>query len=635
MRNSRFRFAFVSNSIAIAELVRNYAGSREMPMEIRLANMEEAIPVAKKLLQDGVDVILGGGGTGKLLRRSLPHPIVTIERTHLDILNALIKAREVSSKIAFTCYGIVPPWPALFAKLLNVSLIPVPFTSTQELVAGISRVMEDGAGVIVGGGICVETAKAHGCEGILVMPGEEALERAMDETINIACSQQHDREQNAWLKGAFDALLEGIAAFDAQGRKIVSNKSAENILPQLGAASLVDSTILQKIGIERALREGQIETGVIRRIGGNELLINTQPVKVDNEIKGALAAFMPISRLRALNRLARQPSRSLWKAKYKLDDLVGNSAPMKELRATAAIYAASDAPVHIYGESGTGKEILAHGIHQASKRGNGPFVFVNCAALPETLLESELFGYEDGAFTGARRGGKTGLFELAHGGSIFLDEIGDISPALQVRLLRVLETGEIFRIGAESPTSVDVRVISSSWKDLVTETRSGRFRSDLYYRLTMLRLEIPPLRLRKEDIAILSEHILSKLETESITDKDMVILKCYSWPGNVRELIALLRRYSLLVKLYPCKENLLELLLKEIASIQGAIRNNDDACIDDARNSGLSLKNRLMQLEKKIIDSEIKRCENNMAVAAKNLGISLNTLWRKRRCFGK
>ena len=640
MSHVPFRFAFVSNSLPVAQTVRDYAATRHLPMEIRLAGMEEALPVARALLAEGTDVILGGGGTGKLLRRHLRRPVVTIARSHLDILEALLKAREHADYIACTCYGALPPWPALFSELLRVRLLPVPFTTTQELVSGISRAVDQGVGCVVGGGICAEIAQAQGCRGVVVTPGEEALERALDEALNIARSQQQDREQTAWLRGVLESLHEGIVGVDTDGRTATSNRAAEVLLEDLLDSAGADGPGLpESLGLAKALKTGRGEEGIIRRINGRELVINTRPILVDGKPRGALAAFAPAARLRDLSRKLKNSGRRGFIARHNLDSLLGASPAMRELRLQAARFADADAALHIHGESGTGKELLAHALHQAGPRRNGPFVALNCGALPDSLLESELFGYDEGAFTGARRGGKEGLFEMAQDGSIFLDEIADISPAVQIRLLRVLETGEIFRLGGDRPIAVNARVISSSWKDLLEEVRSGRFRADLYYRLSLLRLQTPPLRERPEDIPLLARHILARLNMahKELSPHVLGLLKDYAWPGNVRELDALLRRYCLLSDGGQCDRALLEKLLDDLRATQGLLapaeRPADKApTLPDGRAQGRgNLRERLETLEREIIRAELEKCAHNRGRAAKNLGISANTLWRKMK----
>lgn len=675
MNPPSFHFAFVSNSLPVARTVRDYAASRHLAVDIRLASMEEALPVARALLAEGTDVILGGGGTGKLLRRHLRRPVVTIARSHLDILKALLTAREITRDIAFTTYGGVPTWPALFAELLGVRLVPVPFTTTQELVNGIRRAVDQGAGCVVGGGVCAEIAQARGCPGIVVTPGEEALERALDEALNIARSQRQDREQTAWLRGILESLHEGIVGLDRHGRKAASNRAAETLLDGISEAG---GGLASALGLGEVLRSGRGKDGVVHRVNGRDLVINSLPVVVDGKTQGALAAFMPASRLRDMNRRLRAVTRQELVARHTLDSLVGASAAMRELRLRSARFAQSDAALHIHGESGTGKELLAHALHLSGPRRHGPFVAVNCGALPENLLESELFGYEEGAFTGARRGGKAGMFELAQDGTIFLDEIADISPAVQIRLLRVLETGEFFRLGADRPIAANARVLSSSWKDLVREVREGRFRADLYYRLTLLRLRTPPLRERPEDVVPLARHLLQRLGRPdlTLTPRAEHLLASYAWPGNVRELDALLRRYCLLcepaaepgvrgtespvadgagktgIRPAACDEELLGQLLDDLRLTQGrlapgpalraATETDSPNLASDAAATGhampgvaaMNLRGRLERLERQIIEDELARCGHNRGLAARRLGISANTLWRKLKNTG-
>ncbi|MCL6598493.1 MAG: sigma 54-interacting transcriptional regulator [Alicyclobacillus macrosporangiidus] len=223
-------------------------------------------------------------------------------------------------------------------------------------------------------------------------------------------------------------------------------------------------------------------------------------------------------------------------ARYTMDDILGESPRILEAKALAQKMARTDGTVLLLGESGVGKEMFAQAIHNASRRAGRPFVAVNFSALPETLMESELFGYEEGAFTGARKGGKAGLLELADGGTVFLDEIGDASPAVQVRLLRVLQEKQILRVGGTRVRSLDIRVIAATHRDLAEMVESGQFRRDLYYRLAVFPLEIPPLRERLEDVFRLFLHFLGDAGRFRFDPRLRQWLTAYSWPGNVREL---------------------------------------------------------------------------------------------------
>jgi len=270
--------------------------------------------------------------------------------------------------------------------------------------------------------------------------------------------------------------------------------------------------------------------------------------------------------------------------------------------------AKTEGTILIYGESGVGKEVYAQSIHNASSRSHAPFVAVNCAALTETLLESELFGYEEGAFTGARKGGKPGLFELAHGGTIFLDEINSIPPALQVKLLRVLEEREVMRIGSDYVIPLDVRIIAASDVSLKQSVVSGDFRADLFYRLDVLELMIPSLRERKGDVMPLFAKFLKELEYKSKVEADVKAqLLRYDWPGNVRELRNAAQRYALLETLQLDEPS------QELTEWESGV---------------ISLREIQQRVEEEVIEMLI-RAGHNKTEVAQLLGISRTALWKK------
>jgi transcriptional regulator with PAS, ATPase and Fis domain len=281
-----------------------------------------------------------------------------------------------------------------------------------------------------------------------------------------------------------------------------------------------------------------------------EVIVNVAPIFIEGKICGSAGVIHDISEIIALTEELSQAKRLLRRleARYKWEDIIGNSPVLENAKEQAGMAAQTPATVLLRGESGTGKELFAHAIHNASPRSKGRFVRVNCAALAENLLESELFGYEEGAFTGALKGGKKGLFEEADGGTIFLDEIGDISLSLQSKLLRVLQEKEIIRVGGTRSIPVDVRVIAATNADLELKVHSKTFREDLYYRLNVIPILIPALREHKEDIRPLAEHIIFKLnqefgrEVQKISEEAVQNLLDYDWQGNVRELENVLGR---------------------------------------------------------------------------------------------
>lgn len=358
-------------------------------------------------------------------------------------------------------------------------------------------------------------------------------------------------ELKGQLEGVLDAVHDGIVAYDERGIVTLANRAAEALLGK-PAWKLVGKSI-DRAWSETGLRgageapsatrpstpgpSGVAGPGApagVLDIAGRQVVVRRAALPGGGEI----VAFRDVTELHELERRLRQDLRNRGHvARYTFEDFVGESPPVLNLLAKARRLSRCNGSVLIFGESGTGKEVVAQAIHNGSPRRKHPFVALNCAAIPEQLLESELFGYEDGAFTGARRGGKEGLFEQAHLGTIFLDEIGDLSPALQARLLRVLEEREVMRVGATRLRPIDVRVICATNRDLAALVRAGRFRADLYYRLNVLTLSIPPLRERKEDIAALADHFLAQLgDRRRLSPAVIAALMRHDWPGNVREL---------------------------------------------------------------------------------------------------
>ncbi|OQX95839.1 hypothetical protein B6I21_03390 [candidate division KSB1 bacterium 4572_119] len=305
------------------------------------------------------------------------------------------------------------------------------------------------------------------------------------------------------------------------------------------------------------------------------------------------------------------------KDKFSLDNIIGQSESMQKIYQMVEKVAPRDATVLIRGESGTGKELIAQALHQISPRGNGPFIGVNCAALTETLLESELFGHEKGSFTGAEKQ-KLGRFELANNGTIFLDEVGDISPATQVKLLRVLQNKEIMRVGGEQNIEVDVRTIAATNRDLEEMMKNETFREDLYYRLNVFPIQLPPLRDRREDIPDLISHFLKKHDQpeNKIEPKAVTLLMNYDWPGNIRELENIIERMIILAGDDQVTTDLLP------PQVLGMSESNATLSMD-IPDEGLSID----QVEMDLINNALKKAGGNKSKAAKLLGITRRKLY--------
>jgi len=365
-----------------------------------------------------------------------------------------------------------------------------------------------------------------------------------------------------------------------------------------------------------AVERGEPFSGPIqgKRVA-TQLYCDVVPIKNNGVIEGAVISVKDIKQIKKLVKEA-----TVSEIETHLSQIIGDSPKMKALKAMALHVAPSKATLLIQGESGTGKELLARAIHQSSKRKGNAFIAINCGAIPENLLESELFGYEEGSFTGARRGGKLGKFELAHNGSIFLDEIGDMPLHLQVKILRVLQERRVERVGGTRSIPIDVRIIAATHRDLDDMVKTGEFREDLYYRLNVIPLTIPPLRERLEDVPILVQYYLDYYSTvtdrsvSGITQETIDILANYQWPGNVRELGNVVEYCVTMVAGGEITSDILPQRIKTV--------NNPES-----QNSSLNLK----LLEREVIMKALTLVDNegHKGDAAKLLGISRATLYRK------
>lgn len=368
------------------------------------------------------------------------------------------------------------------------------------------------------------------------------MSNIVDISRRLAESFSKNEQLNKLLNAIIHKINNGVIATDINGNIFICNKTAEKLIHMskekiLGANA---DDILPALRINRPLKTGKSEDDIPEFINEHNILANRIPLKNNGVINGALFTFHEFSEVEKIeNKLRGHLYAKGHVAKYSFSDILGKSRVLEKQIENAQKFAPLNTTILIQGESGTGKELMAHAIHNASSRRKMPFVAINCAALPRDLLESELFGFEEGTFTGARKGGKVGLFEQSHLGTIFLDEIGEIPLGTQVKLLRVLEAKEVMRIGSDRIIPIDVRVIAATNQNLKRIVEEKKFREDLYFRLNVLKVYMPPLRERKDDILFLADFILSEFDksVENFFSSEIISwLENYSWPGNVREL---------------------------------------------------------------------------------------------------
>ncbi len=473
-----------------------------------------------------------------------------------------------------------------------------------------------------------------------LLMGAFAVFKDITEVVTLAAEITNLKEVQTMLEAVIQSSDDAISVVDEKGRGMIINPAytritglrEDEVIGQPADADISEgeSMHMQVLTTRRPVRGVQMKVGPNKR----DVVVNVAPIIVDGKLKGSVGVIHDMSEIRTLtNELnrARQIIRTL-EAKYSFEDIIGTSEEMKVAIEQAKLGAKTPATVLLRGESGTGKELFAHAIHNGSDRKFNKFVRVNCAAISESLLESELFGYEEGAFSGAKRGGKRGLFEEANNGSIFLDEIGELSAGTQAKLLRVLQEQEIVRVGGTKPIQINVRVIAATNVNLEKAIAGGSFREDLYYRLSRMPIHIPPLRMRKQDVFALAQHLLHKINQdygrniEGVTDKAVEHLMLYEWPGNVRELENVLGRAVIFMK-----SNELVIDLKHLQSL--TITNVPETSPQGKTSNHIDLNQTLAEMvedyEAKVIVQALDQLEGNKTLTAKTLGMSLRSLYYK------
>ncbi|HEY4761022.1 MAG TPA: propionate catabolism operon regulatory protein PrpR [Thermoguttaceae bacterium] len=607
--------------------------------DIRIINktFDDALNAAKELENAGeVDVFLSAGSNGEYLRNNVSAPLVLIKITGFDILNALLKARRISNRIAIVTYKHTIPELESIKQLLSIELEQKYYLTIEDVKYCFRELADMGYKVIVGGSIITELAEQHGLAGVY-MYSVDSIRHGIEDAIQIARFAKIEENRRERLNTILHNLNEGVVSVDTEERIQCINPSMEKLLNITNGHQKTIGMQLSKISdlnLQDTLKSGLPSLNQIQKIGYRTVVTSRIPIYEQGIQTGAVLTFQDSTSIQQVDRIIRSQRKGHnFSAKYKLSDIIGDSIVIKQAKQMATQYAKTNSTIIITGETGTGKELIAQGIHSASSRKDNPFVAINCASFPDSLLESELFGHEEGSFSGSKRGGKLGLFEAAHTGTIFLDEVGDMSFPLQTRLLRVLQEKEILRVGSNEPTSIDIRVIAATHRDLKKSIANGSFREDLYYRINILCINLPALRERIDDISLLSKKLLNnsfnRIGSNKVGDKILKYLlpyfNNYHWPGNIRELENVLDRMA---HYYIDREDLDTFDISQIRSIIPEIFHgvNQNTTINNENNL---LKSFHKTNEMIHINRLMTECEGNYSEVAKRLGISRTTLWRK------
>lgn len=588
------------------------------------------------------DVIVARGILAAEITRLVSDtPVVEVPVTTGDILSALTRLDIDGHSGSIAVIGLGPVQHQLkliseqFHQTFSMSDCSKQLATKKQIEELFYEALEKGCTQFLGGALVTKLAKEHGFNSSFVNSCSESVLIALTQAQHIAATRRKECERRERFNELLNHSSEGIITLDANLQVIQINHCAADILC-VDSASIIGRKIealIDNTAILKALSKSENTSELLIKLFGDQLVFNVITASLYQEPIGAIITFRKLSQVQSAEiNIRNKLYHKQFRANYCFDDLIGDSAVFQSVISKAKIFANAPSSVLILGESGTGKELFAQSIHNASERSNAPFVAVNCAAIPDNLIESEFFGYKSGAFTGASRHGKAGLFEIAHKGTIFLDEVSELPLHLQSKLLRVVQEGEIMRLGSDRITPVDVRIICAANKDLRPMVKENRFRADLYYRLAVLQLFIPKLSLRGADVILLFHHFTQRFaEYTSIEPPKLLAsaeqaLLDYPWEGNVRELSNICEQLVVLHGNALLNEVVINnLLYGEDNMVQKAYFGLESK---QSQQSQLSDK---QLLERERILVALKRNQFNRSAAAKDLGIDRTTLWRKMK----
>ena len=562
------------------------------------------------------DIIVVRGMTSRALSEKYPETtIVDIKMDAFDVSSALLEAKKKFPGIRKI--GLILPSSSIcsasiLTELLGIEVVMREVRGEEHMESTLREMVKEGCEVFIGGLTLKRVSEKMGLEYVHIKTGPSAIESSIKDAITAAHILDRERSRLGLMKSLVNNTPDSLLIIDDKGKITAANHAASSFFRRPNLVGM-DAKDLFPLEIYSVCDDVE----VVQTIGDQTVLITEHPVHIEGEKRATYVSLRLVEDIRRTEKKIRSKLQEKGlTAKYSFSDIVTEQVEMKQLVAKALRYAHVEGNVLLTGETGTGKELFVQSMHNASPRRDKPFVAVNCAALSEQLLESELFGYTEGSFTGAQKGGKTGLFELAQGGTIFLDEIGEMPIRFQAKLLRVIQEREIRKIGGDEFIPVDVRIMSATNQNIPDLIEKGLFRRDLYYRINLLTLHIPPLRERLDDIpAIFKRFVERKSKALNIVppmvEKDALeCLKGYSWPGNIREL----RNVAERAVIFSSSNCITRDTLKEIDVSVGGKKASEEKKIPLTSE----------ELYRRYVESGLTL--NDFALS---IGISRTTLWRK------
>ena len=630
--------AFIAPFEGIAIQAEQVIKTNAYPARVWRGDLAAGVQAASDALKHGAKVIVSRGGTAKQIQAELGDrlsiAVIEVEASVYNVIRYVHERARPDFRMAVVGFPQFTIMGRAVCESMEVNHRIFEITNEATAALAVRTLVEWRADAVIGDTVSCRLMSSLGWENYHLIESSlysirDAFERAMLVLDNLERQIAHNRK----LTTVLACSLQGVAIIDKDGVVEDINHRCVDLLG-MEANRIVGKNMVKIIAdpdLEAALRKKTESRGNLLDLNGEQLIVDLVPLASEGQPESGsmVMTVQPSKRIQEMeNAIRTRMHKKGFHARHVLDDIIHGSSVMADAIAMASEYARSDANIIITGETGTGKELFAQGIHNASPRSDGMFVAINCAALPSGLLESELFGYSPGAFTGALKSGKPGLFEIAHKGTLFLDEISEMEPFLQTRLLRAIQEGEIMRLGDSRMIPVDVRIIAAANKDLAEEVDRGNLRMDLFFRLNVLSLRLPPLRERRGDIELLLKNYLIRHAAKMgvrLRLPDAAFfqgLERYGWPGNVRELENLAERYVVLQNrpesadfrvLLPRfgKERDTDAILREAGKPQGEEKLDD--VIRDAIAKALEAEN------------------GNIVRASRRLGVNRNTVKRWMR----
>lgn len=609
-------------------------------VDVVLGDLKDGLEQAYAAVEKGANVVISRGGTFKMIKKELRAPVVELKVSVYDVLNSIKHIVGKNEGIAILGYNNIIYGYDLLKDMLGINILKIDILDNDNLVERIKECLFKGIHTFMGDAIVNTVCQRLGYQCYMIESGEDSIGLAIEEATNILEAYKNELARAKRYEVLIDCVHDGIIATDDKDRITVFNRVAQDIF-QIGKERAIGKKVedlLWTADIARDVSQGKAIVDGIRTIQGDKFTFSNIPINVNGYNKGSVAILQNVAMVQNLEREIRTKLMEKgFIARYTFDSIVHKSEEIKQCIKIAKKFSQYDSSVLIEGPSGVGKELFAQSIHNESRRRGEPFVAVNCAALPSTLIESELFGYVEGAFTGSKKGGKAGVFELAHKGTIFLDEISEIPPEIQGRLLRVIQEREIMRVGDNKVLPLDIRIICATNRDLGQMVEEGTFRRDLLYRINTLYFDIPKLNDRKKDIEALANFFLDRYsknyskDIKELSPKALEYLLKHDYRGNVRELQGMIERAVIV-----CETNRIGLedftagkkKEEDKTSIDNITKNEESEAIVSKLLSVSNSMPSLKEVEEYYINMVYDRVNKSTSKACEILKVHRSTLWR-------